>query len=107
MSKASTVQQPFVEPHHAAPPPRVPLVFNPNYYAGSPTVVPKAPFPRLHFPPQSPHGLMNHIFTAEWKKQRIDQLLAGSEQEIWSTSTANELGLLASGIPNKVKGSGT
>jgi hypothetical protein len=51
--------------------------------------------------------MANHIFTAQGKKQTIDQLLAGDDKDIWSTSTANELGRLSSGIIGRVKGSGT
>eukprot|EP00957_Ditylum_brightwellii_P128053 9766143-Ditylum_brightwellii.AAC.1 len=79
-------------PHHAAPLPRVPLAFQPTNYAGPPRVVLRAPFPKLHFPSQPPHSTINHIYTTEGKKQSIDELLAGNDSKIWSTSTANELG---------------
>jgi hypothetical protein len=54
-------------------------------------VVLKAPLHKLHLPSQSLQ-MANHIFTAQGKKQTIDQLLAGDNKDIWSTSTANELG---------------
>ena len=48
--KASTVQLSSIEPHHAAPLPRVPLAFKPSHTARHPRVVLKAPLHNYIYP---------------------------------------------------------
>ena len=54
-----------------------------------------------------PSLVANHIFDENGKKQSIDNLITGPDNEIWLRSTANELGRLAAGIPGRVEGTKT
>ena len=51
-----------------------------------------------------PELIANHIFDDRGRKQSIDDLIKGPMKETWLRSTANELGRIANGIPNRIRG---
>ena len=53
---------------------------------------------------QEPSLTANHIFDANGRRQTVDNLITGKMSKIWLRSVANELGRLANGIPNRVRG---
>ena len=73
-----------------------------------PRVIPRAPFPKIWAPAPThiwqPNLVVNHIFDDRGRKQSIDDLIKGPTKDTWLKSTANELGRLANGIPNRVRG---
>ena len=96
------------------PPPRVmhapPRVRNPDPRVNPivPSLIPRAPFPKIWAPAPEhlwrPDLVANHIFDTNGRKQSIDDLIRGPMKTTWLKSTANELGRLAKGIPNRVRG---
>ena len=72
-----------------------------------PRLIPRATFPKIWAPAPTqiwqPDLVANHIFYASSKKQSIDDLIKGPMKTTWLRSTANELGRLASEIPNRVR----
>ena len=93
--------------HAALPrvPQQPPLTHN---FLQQPYIIPKSPFPKIWAPTPShiwnPSMVAFHIFNKDGKKQSIDDLIKGPTQETWLRSTANELGRLAKGIPDRVRG---
>ena len=102
------VPAPIPPPIHS-PLPRVPQQTpSPFHFPQRPHIIPRAPFPKIWNPVPShiwnPSMVAYHIFNKEGKKQSIDDLIKGPMQETWLRSTANELGRLAKGIPERVRG---
>ena len=65
-------------------------------------------FPKIRTPAPThiwkPKLVANHIFNDKGKKQSIDNLIIGPMKTTWLRSTANELGRIANGIPDRVRG---
>ena len=72
-----------------------------------PKIIPRAPCPKIWTPAPTHiwklELVANHIFDDKGKKQSIDDLIKGPMKTTWLRFTANELGRIANGIPDRVR----